>query len=137
MGKYKLSKRSLGRLQDVDSVIIAILVDSIGHEDCPHDFGIPQHGGKRTASEQNLLYNQVPKVTNKDGYNKKSRHQSGEAFDIYAYVDGKATWSKKYYYSLAKHIKKVAKENYGVNLTWGGDWVRFKDYPHFQIDKKK
>tara|TARA_R100001086_G_scaffold242402_2_gene170086 strand:+ start:2880 stop:3269 length:390 start_codon:yes stop_codon:yes gene_type:complete len=128
---YKLSKRSLGRLQDVNSLLIAIVVDGI--KDSPYDFGIPQHGGKRTQDEQNLLFKQVPKVTNADGFKKKSYHQSGNAFDIYAYVDGKASWKEEYLESIARHLQKVAKERYGVNLTWGGDFKTFKDMPHFQI----
>lgn len=130
---YKLSNRSLERLQGVKSILIAIVVDAINHEDCPFDFGIPRHGGVRTASEQNLLYKQVPRITYKDGYKKKSYHQTGKAFDIYAYVDGKASWDIAHLKPIARHIQKVAKERYGVNLKWGGDWKTFKDLPHFQI----
>ena len=131
MSGYKLSLRSLERLSGVNPILIAIAVDSI--RESPYDFGIPNHGGFRTAAEQNMLYNQKPKVTYKDGYRNMSYHQTGKAFDIYAYVNGRATWEKKYYEPIARHIQNTALNRYGIYVTWGGDWTTFKDLPHFQI----
>jgi len=34
---------------------------------------------------------------------------------------------------LGKIIKRIADEK-GIDLSWGGDWRSFKDYPHFQLD---
>lgn len=132
---YKLSKRSLSRLKNVEPILIAIIVEAI--KESPFDFGIPRHGGFRTASEQYLLYKQVPKVTNIDGINRKSYHQTGRAFDIFAYVDGKATWDPKYYEPIARHLQKIALEKYNVILEWGGDFKSFVDMPHFQIKKNQ
>lgn len=129
---FKLSKRSLKRLQNIDALLIAIVCDGINDKDCPHDFGIPQHGGKRTDAEQNLLFKQRPKVTHKDGFKKKSYHQTGKAFDIYGYVNGAATWDKTILEEIARHLQKIALERYKIKLTWGGDWKSFKDLPHFQ-----
>lgn len=127
---YKLSKRSLNRLDGVNPILIAIAVDSI--RESPYDFGIPQHGGKRTSDEQNLLFKQIPKVTYKDGFIKKSYHQTGKAFDIFIIVNGKATWESKYYIEVSDHILSIARDKYKVDLQWGGSW-RMKDLPHFQI----
>ena len=126
---YKLSKRSLNRLQDVNPLLIAIAVEAI--KESPYDFGIPQYGGKRTTEEQKLMFDN--KVSKCDGVKKKSYHQSGNAFDIYGYVDGKATWDKSILTSIARHIQRVAKSRYSTSLVWGGDWVSFNDLPHFQI----
>ena len=126
---YKLSKRSLERLKNVNPLLIAIAVDGI--RSCPIDFGIPQHGGKRTADEQNLLFKQG--VSKCDGFTKKSYHQSGNAFDVYAYVNGKASWNKRHLERIANHLIKVAEDQYNVDLEWGGHWRSFKDMPHFQI----
>ena len=126
---YNLSRRSLSRLQGVDSLLIAIAVDAI--KESPYDFGIPRYGGLRSESEQHLLYNQ--QLSQRDGYNLKSYHQSGKAFDIYVIVDGKPSWDTKYYKPVADHIMKVAMDNYSVKLTWGGQWKHFVDMPHFQI----
>ena len=133
---YKLSKRSEERLKGIEPVLIAIIKEAI--TDSPYDFGIPQYGGLRTAEDQHSLYQRgrdLPGsiVTNVDGYDKKSYHQTGKAFDIYGFVDGKATWDKGVLTSIARHLQEVAKDCFGVELTWGGDWRSFKDYPHFQI----
>ena len=109
---YKLSKRSLSRLSGVEPLLIAIVVDSI--KDSPYDFGIPQYGGLRTSEDQNYLYRRG--VSQRDGYNKKSYHQSGKAFDIYGFVDGKATWDKDILEQIANHIIMVARDRYGVTL---------------------
>ena len=127
---YQLSKRSLERLKNVNPLLIAIAVDAI--RESPYDFGIPQHGGKRTADEQNLLYNQIPRVSWKDGFIKKSYHQTGRAFDIFIIVDCKATWEHKYYKEVSDHIISIARKQYDVDLKWGGDW-KMKDLPHFQF----
>jgi peptidoglycan L-alanyl-D-glutamate endopeptidase CwlK len=126
---YKLSKRSIEHLKGVNPLLIAIVVDAI--RDSPHDFGIPGTGGLRTAEEQNGLYKMGKSKA--DGYIRKSYHQTGNAFDIYGYVNGKATWDKKVLTEIADHIKKTAMNQYGVKITWGGDWTKFVDMPHFQI----
>jgi peptidoglycan L-alanyl-D-glutamate endopeptidase CwlK len=33
-------------------------------------------------------------------------------------------------------MKQAAKE-LNVAIIWGGDWRRFKDGPHFELDRKK
>lgn len=133
---YKLSQRSYDRLKGIDPILLDIITEGI--KQSPFDFGIPMYGGYRTTAEQQKLYSKGrtsagKKVTWVDGVNKKSYHQSGKAFDIYAYVDGKASWDKKYYEPIARHLQKVAKECYNIKLEWGGDWTKFKDLPHFQI----
>jgi len=133
----KLSKRSISHLQSVDPLLIAIVIDSI--KDSPHDFGIPSTGGVRTQSEQYQLF--LDKKSKCDGTIKKSNHQpiivremkQGKAFDIFGYVDGKATWDEDILTEIARHIQKVAKDRYNIDLTWGGDWTSFRDMPHFQI----
>lgn len=126
---YKLSKRSYERLNGVNAILIAILTEAI--KESPYDFGIPREGGLRTAEEQYKLY--LDKKSQLDGFKKKSYHQSGKAFDIFAYVDGKASWKKQHLTAIARHIQKVAKDQFDVDLEWGGDWKRFVDMPHFQI----
>ena len=131
MSNFKLSKRSLDRLDCVNPLLIAIIVEAI--KTSPIDFGIPQYGGMRTAIEQNELF--IKSKSQLDGFSKKSYHQSGNAFDIYAYVDGRASWNKDHLTTIARHIQKVAKDRYSVSLQWGGDWTKFVDMPHFQISK--
>lgn len=138
---YKFSKRSLKRLKGVEPLLIAIFVDAIS--DSPYDFGIPRSGGYRSASEQNKLYKEGK--SQRDGYKRRSYHQSGKAIDIFLYIGGKAYWDKDKLEEVAKHIQKVAKDKYKVELIWGGDWdndgnrvdhdpdEKFFDGAHFQI----
>ena len=126
---YKLSKRSYERLNGIDAILIAIVTEAI--KESPFDFGIPRSGGLRTAEDQYKLFKDGKSKC--DGFKKKSYHQSGKAFDIFAYVDGDASWSPSHLEPIARHIQKVAKEQFNVELTWGGDWTSFRDMPHFQI----
>jgi peptidoglycan L-alanyl-D-glutamate endopeptidase CwlK len=126
---YKLSGKSLERLKGVNPILIKIVLEGI--KNSPYDFGIPALGGIRTAEEQQALFNK--KVSKCDGYIKKSYHQTGKAFDIFVVINGKATWDKKYYLPVARHLQKIAKEKFNTDLTWGGDFKSFVDCPHFEI----
>lgn len=126
---YKLSNRSKSRLHGVDQVLIDIIDEAI--KTSPYDFGIPREGGYRSAEDQHVLF--LKGASKCDGYKHKSYHQSGKAFDIYGYVDGKATWSVLILTEIARHLQKVAMDVFCINLEWGGDWVNFSDKPHFQI----
>ena len=125
----RLSKRSISRVDGIDAILIAILVDGI--RESPHDFGIPEFGGLRTVEDQFSLYKKG--VSKCDGMKNKSYHQSGKAFDIYIYENGKANWDHEKLEAVANHLKGVAEEKYGVSLEWGGDWKSWQDRPHFQI----
>jgi len=67
----------------------------------------------------------------------KSRHipstnKSGlcEAVDIAPYP---INWKDiKKFIQLSEHIKNVAKQ-LNINITYGGDWKSFKDYPHYEL----
>jgi peptidoglycan L-alanyl-D-glutamate endopeptidase CwlK len=136
---YKLSRNSKKNLKEVRAEIIQLvnraLIKSI------HDFGIPSNGGKRTPQEQNNLFHLIPKVTQLDGFKRISYHQSGNAVDIFVYDEHGACWDcvKKY-----KEIADLFKVEFNLMksegifrenevLRWGGDWIRFKDLPHFEI----
>ena len=61
-----------------------------------------------------------------------SYHESGKAFDIYAYVNGSASWDMKYLEPIARHLQEVALDEFGIKLEWGFDLWK-KDGAHFQI----
>lgn len=128
---HRLSKRSLSRLKGVNPLLIAIFVDAIRNS--PYDFGIPNDGGYRSTEQQKALYNKVPSVTNCDGVFNKSYHQTGNAIDIYAYINGGASWDKNIIKEIADHLIKVAKDRYNTELIWGGNFSSFYDGAHFQI----
>jgi len=142
---YRFSRRSRERIDGIDPILITILEEGI--KNSPFDFGIPGDGGHRTAQRQKELYArgrtteqlEAKGIDGIEGRPDKSRitwtlksyHMTGKAFDIYAYVDGRASWDLKYLEPIARHLIEVANK-YGVILNWGQDlWG--KDGAHFQI----
>jgi len=142
---YRFSKRSRERIKDINPILIKILEEAI--KTSPYDFGIPRDGGFRTYRRQEELYARgrtteqlIEKgIVGIEGRPDKSRitwtlkslHMTGNAFDIYAYVDG-ASWDMKYLEPIARHLIKVASD-YGIILNWGYDLWK-KDGAHFQIN---
>jgi|TARA_R110000803_G_scaffold49281_1_gene102426 peptidoglycan L-alanyl-D-glutamate endopeptidase CwlK len=138
---FKLSRSSKKNIKGIDKRLIDLVNRVLAKTEV--DFGIPSNGGSRTAQEQNNLFHQRPKVTQLDGFKNKSYHQSGNAFDIFVYDEHGACWDCKDKY---KQIADLFKEEYKIMkeesifedaeiFSWGGDWIRFKDLPHFQISK--
>jgi peptidoglycan L-alanyl-D-glutamate endopeptidase CwlK len=125
---FKLGTNSINNLAGVDGRLIdiadlAITLSSI-------DFGIPSTGGLRTEAVQAKLF--ADGVSKADGVNNKSYHQSGKALDVYAYVDGKASWDKLHLALIAAAMLQASAQ-LGYELKWGGNWKSWQDYPHFEI----
>lgn len=120
---YKFSKRSLSNLKGVNPKLVKLMKEAI--RESPYDFMITC--GVRTLSEQKRLVAQGKSKT------LKSYHLTGNAVDIALIVNNEVNWDFALYGEVAKHIKKIAKEQ-GIKITWGGDWKTFKDGPHFQIE---
>ena len=134
---FKLSNTSKQRLETTSPLIQKIINESIATSLI--DFGIPQYGGKRTVEEQKALYDDGKSKC--DGKVKKSYHQTGNAVDVVAYVNGHYTYDARYYYMLAHHIMATAKRMEITNIRWGGDWDKdwdlddqsFNDLCHFEL----
>jgi peptidoglycan L-alanyl-D-glutamate endopeptidase CwlK len=65
----------------------------------------------------------------------RSRHLTGHAIDFAPLVGGEVTWKWPPFAIVAKAFKQAAAER-GVAISWGGDWRRFKDGPHIELDRK-
>ena len=114
---FILSQKSLNSRAGVNSKLIEI--DDLALTISKIDFGIPEYGGFRTAEVQQMLFN-----TNKskaDGVNNLSYHQSGNALDFYAYVNGRASWGHDHLAMVAAaHLQAASQLGYA--LEWGGFW---------------
>lgn len=119
---YKLSKRSLGKLQGVHNDLVAVVKRAI--EITEVDFSVTE--GLRSLDRQHQLFN--------EGHSKtlNSRHLTGHAVDLMAWVGNRGSWNWDYYHMIDKAMK-VAAEELNVDLVWGGDWKNFPDGPHFQL----
>lgn len=95
----------------------------------------------RSFSEQDALFNKRPKVTNAKGG--QSIHNYGLAFDIVLLYDNngdgifeEASWSMIRDFDKDSKADWMEIVNYfkSKGWSWGGDWVRFKDAPHFEMN---
>ena len=75
---------------------------------------------------------QAQLVKEKKSTTSNSRHLTGHAVDLAAWVNDTVSWEWKYYHQIADAMKQAAKE-LNVSIQWGGDWKKFKDGPHFQL----
>lgn len=65
----------------------------------------------------------------------KSRHLTGHAIDFAPVVGGQVTWKWPPFVIIADAFKTAAKE-LGIAIVWGGDWTKFRDGPHIELDRK-
>jgi peptidoglycan LD-endopeptidase CwlK len=122
---YKLGDRSLMRLQGVHPDLVKVVKHAI--EITTVDFTVLE--GRRSPERQRVLFDAGSSQT------LNSRHITGHAVDLGAWVDDQLDWSWPLYYRIAGAMKLAAKEC-GVPIEWGGDWTKFKDGPHFQLPWK-
>ena len=108
---FKLSSRSLGKLEGVDERLVAVVKSAIGMTKT--DFGVIC--GLRTIEEQREL---VAKGASKT---MKSKHIGGNAVDLMAYVGSRGSWELNLYDDLADAMKAAAID-LGVPLRWGAAW---------------
>ena len=124
-----LNTASVARLRGVHPDLVRVV------RRCAADWADPDTGfivtcGLRTVEEQRLLYEKGATRT------MKSRHLTGHAVDLAATVQGQVRWDWPLYSKLSKAMKAAAKTE-KVPIEWGGDWVSFKDGPHYQLPISK
>lgn len=113
MPQYRFSQRSIDRLNGVHPELI--LVASRALQYSPVDFAITE--GVRDLATQELYVAQGKSRT------LNSRHLTGDAIDVAAYVDGRITWEWGYYEQIAQAFKRAADE-LGIAIEWGAAWGR-------------
>ena len=122
---YSLGPRSKMRLNGVHPDLVKVVERAI--QNSTVDFTVIE--GVRSVERQKALYEAGASQT------MNSRHLTGHAVDLGAWVDNQLDWSWPLYPRIAGAMKLAAKD-LGVPLEWGGDWVSFKDGPHFQLPWK-
>lgn len=107
---------------DLQSVIRkAITIASV-------DFTVTE--GLRTVARQKQL------VVAGASRTMNSRHITGHAVDLAVKVNGAIRWDWPLYAKLAVAVKAAA-ISLGIPIVWGGDWPKFRDGPHFELDRKR
>lgn len=122
----KLTERDVERLKGVDATLVTVVKKAL--EISEYEFMVVE--GMRTLETQKKYVAQGKSKT------LNSRHLVGQAVDLAPLEKGTIDWNntKGQFDAVAKAMKQAAKE-LNVKITWGGDWVRFVDKPHFQVEK--
>lgn len=119
---FRLSKRSLHRLEGVHQDLVDVVHMAIGRTVV--DFGVSE--GVRTLKRQEKLVAAGASTT------MNSRHLTGHAVDLVAYIGSRVAWDWPLYDKIAFAMKAAAGE-IGIHIEWGGEWTTFRDGPHFQL----
>lgn len=126
MSEFTLSTRSNDRLVGIHPDLVKVVRRAI--ELTTVDFAVGE--GLRTVDRQKQLVKAGASQTT------NSRHLTGHAVDLVAYIGKDVSWDWPLYYKIADAMKAAATE-LNVAIEWGGDWKTFKDGPHFQLPWNK
>lgn len=118
MSKFKLSQRSRGHLVGVHSDMVNVVSRAI--ELTPIDFGITE--GLRTVERQKKL------VASGASKTMNSRHITGHAVDVAAYIGSTVRWDWGLYVQIAEAFQKAAQE-LNIPVVWGGCWMVINRVP--------
>lgn len=123
---FAFGERSIKNLAGVNADLVRVAHKALSLSQI--DFAVIE--GLRTKARQaELMAAGASKTMN-------SRHITGHAIDIAPIIGGKIRWDWPLFDELAKAFKLAAKDE-NVPIVWGGDWVSFKDGPHFELDRRK
>jgi peptidoglycan L-alanyl-D-glutamate endopeptidase CwlK len=115
------------RLRDVH-VVLAGAVNAVAAR---LDFDLLVVCGMRGEAEQNAAF---AKGNSKLKYpHSKHNGNPSRAVDLAPVKDGKVLWEDLAKFAkIADEMKKLSSQ-----IVWGGDWVMFKDRPHFELKEPK
>lgn len=122
---FRLSKRSLSRLEGVHPDLVAVVHEAITITTI--DFGVTE-GLRDIETQREYVRRGVSRTM-------KSRHLTGHAVDLVAYIGPRVSWEWPLYEEIAKAMREAARA-VNVPIEWGGSW-KFRDGPHFQLPWRK
>jgi peptidoglycan L-alanyl-D-glutamate endopeptidase CwlK len=108
---FTLSQRSLSRLDGLQPQLIDVVKRAI--ELTTVDFGVTE--GLRSAETQRKYVEAGKSQT------MNSKHLTGDAVDLVAFIDGAVSWELNLYDNIAEAMRQAAEE-YNVALRWGAAW---------------
>lgn len=120
--RFQLSERSLSNLDGVHKDLVAVVKLAI--EITKVDFGVTE--GVRSLNRQRAM------VAKGASQTMNSRHLTGHAVDLVAYLGNRVSWEWPYYEDINNVMQRAA-DSLGVSITWGGEWESLRDGPHFQL----
>lgn len=111
MSGFKLSQRSIQRLDGVKDQLVDVVCRAI--EITTVDFGVTE--GLRTVETQRQY------VATGKSQTMDSKHLTGDAVDLVAYINGQVSWELNLYDNIADAMKQAAIEK-NVAIRWGAAW---------------
>lgn len=123
---YSLGVRSKARLKGVHPDLVKVVEKAI--QLTTVDFTVLE-GVRDAVRQKKLLESGASQTMN-------SRHLTGHAVDLGAWVDDQVDWSWPLYHKINAAMQEASKL-VGVPIEWGGNWRTFKDGPHFQLSRKE
>ncbi len=121
MGFY-LGERSKQRLEGVHPDLVSVVEKAIGITRV--DFTALE--GIRTNDRQ------IELVKSGASNTMNSRHLTGHAVDLGAYVGGTVSWDWPLYFDIADAMKKAANQ-LGILVEWGGCWRIINNIPDLEV----
>ena len=127
---YALGPRSKARLKGVHPDLVKVVERAINITTV--DFTVLE-GVRDPLRQKKLVESGASQTMN-------SRHIPGadgyaKAVDLGAWVDDQIDWSWPLYHKIAAAMLEAARE-LNVKIVWGGSWAKFRDGPHFELDRK-
>ncbi len=112
---YILGKQSLERLHNpaVHPDLVTLVEYAI--QRTTQDFSVFE--AVRTAARQSSL------VASGASRTHNSRHLTGHAVDLVAFIGGNLSWAERPHYAIAEAMHRAALE-LGIKVRWGGCWDR-------------
>ena len=108
---FVLSQRSLSKMNGINNELHTVVCSAIKLSKI--DFGVIC--GMRTETEQRALLEKGATTT------MKSKHLTGDAVDLMAYIGSRGSWELNLYDDIADAVKAAAVME-GIDVTWGGAW---------------
>jgi peptidoglycan L-alanyl-D-glutamate endopeptidase CwlK len=108
---FFLSQKSLNELNGVNEKLVSIVKDAIKASTV--DFIVGE--GLRTIERQRYLISQGKSKT------ERSKHITGHAVDLWAYVNNNVSWDLKHYFDIAQAMRDSAIRHNTV-IVWGAVW---------------
>lgn len=109
---FALSQRSLNNLIGVQPALVAVVKRAI--QLTKVDFGVIE-GVRTTARQAELVASGASQTMN-------SRHLTGHAVDLMAYIGDRASWELNLYDDIADAMKAAAIE-LDTPIKWGAAWT--------------
>ena len=120
-----LNPRSIANLKGVHPDLVRVIKRAATESPIPF---VVTEGLRSPERQKQLKAAGASKILN-------SRHITGHAVDLAPMVGDQVRWDWPLFNKLAATVKKAARTE-KVPIEWGGDWISFKDGPHFQLPRK-